>query len=201
MPETLIIETKGNLELKYDIWSRLIKDRIIFILRIPQEYEASVICAQLLFLQLQDRKKEIAIYINSPGGWIEGGGLAVYDTMKHVANPIATYCLGEARGVAALLLAAGTKGRRFILPHARVMLYQPYDEVYGQASDISIAAEEIIRVREKLVKILARHTGQPEERVARDLERDKWMSAEEAVAYGIADQVLIAAEAKKEEKA
>lgn len=184
-----VVEREGNRERSYDIYSRLLKERIIFVGDEINGQTASLIVAQLLFLEGEDPEKEISMYISSPGG-IVSSGLAVYDTIQFIKPPIATYCMGMAASMAALLLAAGSKGRRNILPHARVMIHQPMGGAQGQASDIEIQAREILKLRESMSQILAHHTGQPVEKIALDTDRNYWMDAREAVEYGIVDNIL-----------
>lgn len=184
-----VVEREGNRERSYDIYSRLLKERIIFVGDSLGSQSASLIVAQLLFLEGEDSKKDINMYISSPGGIISSG-LAIYDTMQFIKPPIATFCMGTAASMAALLLASGEKGKRNILPHARVMIHQPMGGAQGQASDIEIQAREILKLREKLNEILSSHTGQPLERIEKDSDRNYWMDAQEAVEYGIVDNVL-----------
>ncbi|MFO8183188.1 MAG: ATP-dependent Clp protease proteolytic subunit [Candidatus Aegiribacteria sp.] len=184
-----VVEREGNRERSYDIYSRLLKERIIFVGDSLGSQSASLIVAQLLFLEGEDSKKDINMYISSPGGIISSG-LAIYDTMQFIKPPIATFCMGTAASMAAVLLAAGEKGKRNILPHARVMIHQPMGGAQGQASDIEIQAREILKLREKLNEILSRHTGQPLDRIEKDSDRNYWMDAQEAVEYGIVDNVL-----------
>lgn len=185
----MVIETTGRGERAYDIYSRLLKDRIIFIGTPIDDVIANLIIAQVLFLQMEDPGKEINVYINSPGGSVTAG-LAIYDTMQFVKCDVATYCVGQAASMGALLLAAGTKGKRFSLPHARVMIHQPWGGAQGSASDISIHAKEILKLKDELNRILAKHTGQPIERIEKDTDRDYFMAADEAKAYGLVDQVV-----------
>ncbi|MDI1472071.1 MAG: ATP-dependent Clp endopeptidase proteolytic subunit ClpP [Thermodesulfovibrio sp.] len=185
----IVIEQTGRTERVYDIYSRLLKDRIIFIGTEINDQVANVVIAQLLFLQTEDPDKDIHIYINSPGG-IVSSGLAIYDTMQYVKPDIATYCIGQASSMACVLLAAGTKGKRFALPHSRVMIHQPIGGFYGQATDVEIHAREILKMKELLNQILSRHTGQPIEKIQKDTERDFFMSAQEAKEYGIVDEVI-----------
>jgi ATP-dependent Clp protease, protease subunit len=184
-----VVEREGNRERSYDIYSRLLKERIIFVGDEINGQTASLIVAQLLFLEGEDPDKEISMYISSSGG-IVSSGLAVYDTIQFIKPPIATYCMGMAASMAALLLASGSKGRRNILPHARVMIHQPMGGAQGQASDIEIQAREILKLRESMNQILAFHTGQPLDKIALDTDRNFWMDAREAVEYGIVDNVL-----------
>lgn len=185
-----VVEREGNRERSYDIYSRLLKERIIFVGDSLTNQSASLIVAQLLFLEGEDSKKDINMYISSPGGLVSSG-LAIYDTMQFIKPPMATFCMGTAASMAAVLLAAGAEGKRNILPHARVMIHQPMGGAQGQASDIEIQAREILKLREKLNIILAEHTGQPLERISQDSDRNFWMDAQEAVDYGIVDNVLI----------
>lgn len=185
----IVIEQTGRTERAYDIYSRLLKDRIIFIGTPIDDNVANTVIAQLLFLQTEDPDKDIHLYINSPGG-IVSSGLAIYDTMQYVKSDIATYCIGQAASMGALLLAAGTKGKRFGLPHARIMIHQPMGGFQGQATDIEIHAREILRTKDVLNRILAAHTGQPLEKISADTERDFFMSGEEAKEYGIVDEVI-----------
>ena len=184
-----VVEQTGKGERTYDIYSRLLLDRIVFISGEVNDEMANAICAQLLFLQSQDPKKEISCYVNSPGGSVTAG-LAIYDTMQFVKCPIATYCLGQAASMGAVLLSAGTKGRRFALPNARIMVHQPTGGAEGKATDIEITAKEILRLKDVLNGILAKHSGKKFEDVVRDTERDYFMSAEEAKAWGLIDEVL-----------
>jgi ATP-dependent Clp protease protease subunit len=185
----IVIEQTGRTERAYDIYSRLLKDRIIFLGTAIDDNVANTIVAQILFLQTDDPDKDIHIYINSPGG-IVTAGLAIYDTMQYVKPSIATYCIGQAASMGALLLAAGTTGKRFALPHARVMLHQPMGGFQGQATDIEIHAREILKMKDTLNQIISRHTAQPLEKIRTDTDRDFFMSAQEAKAYGIVDDVI-----------
>lgn len=185
----IVVEQSARGERAYDIYSRLLKDRIIFIGTPVDDTIASLVIAQLLFLQNEEPDKEIHVYVNTPGGSVTAG-LAIYDTMQFVKPDVATYCMGQASSMGAVLLAAGTKGKRFALPHARIMIHQPWGGVQGAAADISIQAQEILRLRERLNDILAKHTGQPLEKVQKDTDRDYFMSAEEAKTYGIVDDVI-----------
>ena len=184
-----VVERVGNTERSYDIYSRLLKDRIVFVGDVITNASASVVVAQLLFLAGEDPERDINMYINSPGG-IVSSGLAIYDTMNFIKPDVATFCLGSAASMAALLLSAGARGKRNILPHARVMLHQPMGGVQGQASDIEIEAREIIKTRHELNRILADHTGQPLEKIEIDTDRNFWMDASEAVSYGLVDNIL-----------
>jgi len=185
----MVVEQTGRGERAYDIYSRLLKDRIIFIGTVVEDVISNLVIAQLLFLQMEDPDKDISVYINSPGGSVTSG-LAIYDTIQFVKPDVATYCIGQATSMGALLLASGTKGKRFALSHARIMIHQPWGGVQGAASDISIQAKEILRLREKLNQILSLHTGQSLEKVEKDTDRDYFMSAEEAKQYGIVDEVI-----------
>lgn len=184
-----VVEREGNRERSYDIYSRLLKERIIFVGDVLNNQTAGLIVAQLLFLEGEDSKKDINMYISSPGGEISSG-LAIYDTMQFIKPPLATFCMGTAASMAAVLLAAGANGKRNILPHARVMIHQPMGGAQGQASDIEIQANEILKLREKLNIILSEHTGQPLERITKDSDRNFWMDAREALDYGIVDNML-----------
>lgn len=186
----IVIEQSGRGERAYDIYSRLLKDRILFIGCPITDEISSLIIAQLLFLESEDPEKEIFIYINCPGGVVTAG-LAIYDTMQYVKSPISTFCVGQAASMGALLLSAGSTGKRFALPHARIMIHQPLGGFQGQASDIDIQAKEILRMREKLNEILVHHTNQPLTKIQGDTDRDFFMSALEAKAYGLIDDVLI----------
>jgi len=185
----MVIETTGRAERAYDIYSRLLKDRIIFIGTPIDDMVANLIIAQLLFLQMESPEKDISVYINTPGGSVTSG-LAIYDTMQFVKSDVNTYCVGQASSMGAVLLAAGRPGKRYALPHARVMIHQPWGGVQGVAADISIQATEILKMRAKLEEIIAKHTKQPLEKVQKDTDRDFFMSAEEAKAYGIVDEVI-----------
>ncbi|MEW6571433.1 MAG: ATP-dependent Clp endopeptidase proteolytic subunit ClpP [Nitrospirota bacterium] len=185
----IVIEQTGRTERAYDIYSRLLKDRIIFIGSLVDDYVANIVIAQLLFLQTEDPEKDIHLYINSPGG-IVSSGLAIYDTMQYVKPDIATYCIGQAASMGALLLSAGTSGKRFALPHSRIMLHQPMGGFQGQATDIEIHAREILKMKDTLNRILAFHTRQTLEKIQADTERDFFMSGEEAKNYGIVDEVI-----------
>jgi ATP-dependent Clp protease protease subunit len=185
----MVIEQTGRGERAYDIYSRLLKDRIIFIGETIDDHLANLVVAQLLFLESEDPEKDVNIYINSPGGVITSG-LAIYDTMQYIKCPVATICVGQAASMAAVLLAGGTKGKRVALPSARIMLHQPLGGTQGQATDIQIHAKEILRLKDRLHEILVHHTGQPRDRIERDTDRDFFMSAEEAVEYGIVDKVI-----------
>ena len=185
----IVIEQTGRSERAYDIYSRLLKDRIIFVGTVVDDYVANIVIAQLLFLQTEDPEKDIHLYINTPGG-IVSSGLAIYDTMQYVKPDIATYCIGQAASMGALLLAAGTRGKRYALPNSRIMLHQPMGGFQGQATDIEIHAKEILRMKDTLNKILSKHTGQSLEKIQTDTDRDFFMSGEEAKEYGIVDEVI-----------
>ncbi|MCX7819159.1 MAG: ATP-dependent Clp endopeptidase proteolytic subunit ClpP [Kiritimatiellae bacterium] len=185
----MVIEQTGRGERAYDIYSRLLKDRIVFLGTAVTDEVSNLAIAQLLFLQSEDTEKPVRLYINSPGGSVTAG-LALYDTMRYLSCPVETYCVGQASSMAAVLVAAGTKGRRYALPNARIMIHQPWGGVEGQAADISIQAKEILRLRDRLNEILAFHTGRSVEAVAKDTDRDFFMSAEEARQYGLVDEVL-----------
>jgi ATP-dependent Clp protease protease subunit len=185
----MVIEQTGRGERSYDIYSRLLKERIIFLGSDIDDTTADLVMAQLIFLEYEDPEKDITIYINSPGG-IVSSGLAIYDTIQFIKPDVSTICIGQAASMGAILLAAGTKGKRFALPHARVMLHQPIGGAGGQAADIAIHAKEIIRVKNSLNQIIQKHSGQDLEVIARDTDRNFFMSAEEAKAYGIIDDIL-----------
>jgi ATP-dependent Clp protease protease subunit len=185
----MVIEQTGRSERAYDIYSRLLKDRIVFIGSPIDDILANTVIAQLLFLQTEDSEKDIHIYINSPGGVVTAG-LAIYDTMQYIKPDISTYCLGQAASMGALLLTAGTKGKRFVLPHSRVMIHQPMGGFHGQATDVEIHAKEILKMKETLNNIMANHTGQPLEKIHIDTERDYFMSGQESKDYGIVDEVI-----------
>ncbi|MFA5164997.1 MAG: ATP-dependent Clp endopeptidase proteolytic subunit ClpP [Candidatus Omnitrophota bacterium] len=185
----MVVEQSGRGERAYDIYSRLLKDRIIFIGTPIDDYVANLIIAQMLFLQMEDPDKDINMYINTPGGVVTAG-LAIYDTMQFVKPDVCTYCIGQATSMGAILLAAGTKGKRLALPNARIMMHQPWGGTQGAAADISIQAKEILRMRDRIEELLAKHTGQPLEKIKKDTDRDYFLSAEEAKAYGIVDEVI-----------
>ena len=191
-PEANIIVTESTPrgERHSDIFSRLLMDRIVFLGTEINDYVANLVIAQLLFLDSEDSTKEISLYINSPGGYVNAG-MAIYDTMQYLQSPIATICLGQAASMAAVLLAAGSPGRRIMLPHARAMLHQPLGGFSGQAADIDIQAREMLLTKQKLNEIVAYHTGQPIERIRHDTDRDFFLGADEAKAYGLVDQVLV----------
>ncbi len=185
----MVIETTGRSERAYDIYSRLLKDRIILLGSEVNDTVASLICAQLLFLESQDPEKEIFMYINSPGG-VVSAGLAIYDTMQYVSPPVSTFCMGLAASMGAFLLAGGAKGMRYALPNSQIMIHQPSGGFQGQVTDIDIHARQVLRLRETLNRIMAGHTGQTYEKIAADTERDNFMTAEEALNYGIIDKIL-----------
>jgi len=192
----MVIEQTNRGERAYDIYSRLLKDRIIFLGSAIDDNVANLIIAQLLFLDAEDPEKDINLYINSPGGLVTSG-LAVYDTLQYTKAPVSTICIGQAASMGALLLAAGTAGKRFALPNSRVMIHQPLGGFQGQASDVDIHAREILKVRERLNEILSRHTGQPMEKIRLDTERDYFLSGEEAKAYHLVDEVIEKAPTRK----
>ncbi len=185
----IVVEQTARGERSYDIYSRLLKDRIIFLVGGVEDHMANLVVAQLLFLESENPDKDIHFYINSPGGVVTAG-LAIYDTMQFIKPDVSTMCIGQAASMGALLLAGGAKGKRYALPHSRMMIHQPSGGVQGQATDIQIQAKEILTLKERLNKIMSNHTGQPIEVVARDTERDNFMSATQAVEYGLVDQVL-----------
>lgn len=185
----MVVEQTARGERAFDIYSRLLKDRVIFLGGPIDDYVANLIVAQLLFLESENPDKDISIYINSPGGVVTSG-LAIYDTMQFIKPDVSTMCIGQAASMGALLLAGGTSGKRYCLPNARVMIHQPLGGIQGQASDIAIHAEETLKIKAKLNQILAKHTGQPEEVIAKDTDRDNFMSAERAQKYGIVDKIL-----------
>jgi len=189
----MVIEQSGRGERAYDIYSRLLKERVVFLVGPVTEVTANLIVAQLLFLESENPDKDIFFYINSPGGSVSAG-LAIYDTMQFIKPDVSTLCVGQAASMGAFLLAAGDKGKRFALPNSRVMIHQPMGGFQGQATDIEIHAKEILYLRARLNEILARHTGKPVETIARDTERDFFMSGEDAVKYGIVDRVLVSRE-------
>ncbi|WP_419779719.1 ATP-dependent Clp endopeptidase proteolytic subunit ClpP [Maridesulfovibrio sp.] len=185
----IVVETTGRTERAYDIYSRLLKDRIILLSGEVNDHVASVICAQLLFLESEDPEKEIYMYINSPGGVVTAG-MAIYDTMQYISAPVATLCMGQAASMGAFLLSAGEKGQRYSLPHSRILIHQPLGGAQGQATDIDIQAREILRLRRSLNSIMAENTGKTVEEIEKDTDRDNFMSADEAVEYGLIDKVL-----------
>src|SRR5271154_4771547 len=184
-----VIENTGRGERSSDIYSRLLRDRIVFLGTAIDDGVANSIIAQLLFLQMEDSKKDISIYIHSPGGYVTAG-MAIYDTMQFMTCDVATYCIGMAASMGAVLLSSGTKGKRFSLPNSRIMIHQPSGGARGQASDISIQAREILRLKKRLNEIMSYHTGQPVDRIEKDMERDNYMSADAAKEYGIVDEVV-----------
>jgi ATP-dependent Clp protease protease subunit len=185
----IVVESKGREERAYDIYSRLLKDRIIFLQGVVQDDMANLIVAQMLFLQFDDPKRDISLYINSPGGSVTAG-MAIYDTMQFITCDVATYCMGQAASMGAMLLTAGTKGKRYALPNARVMIHQPLAGSEGTAEEILIHAKEFLRTKETLNKLLAHHTGQPLDAILKGTDRDNFMSANEAKEYGLIDRVL-----------
>lgn len=192
----MVIESTNRGERAYDIYSRLLKDRIIFLGAPIDDVFSNLIIAQLLFLEAEDPEKDINLYINSPGGSVTAG-LGIYDTMQYVKPPITTICLGQAASMGALLLAAGTKGKRYALPNARVMIHQPMGGFQGQATEIDIHAREILKIRERLNQIMAEHTGQSLDKISQDTERDYFMSGTEAKDYGLIDEVIVRASEKE----
>ena len=189
----MVIEQSGRGERAYDIYSRLLKERVVFLVGPVDEVTANLIVAQLLFLESENPDKDVHFYINSPGGSVTAG-LAIYDTMQFIKPDVSTLCVGQAASMGALLLAAGDKGKRFCLPNSRVMIHQPMGGFQGQASDVEIHAREILYMRQRLNEILAKHTGQPIDKVARDTDRDNFFSAEDSVGYGLVDKVLVSRE-------
>jgi len=185
----MVVEQTARGERAYDIYSRLLKERIVFITGVVEDYGASLITAQLLFLEAENPKKEIAMYINSPGGVVTAG-LAIYDTMQYIRPNVQTLCIGQAASAASLLLCAGNKGERYTLPNARILVHQPSASYYGQAADIARHAQEIVKLKRRLNEIYAKHTGQSYEAVEKALDRDTYMTAEDAKAFGLVDQVL-----------
>jgi ATP-dependent Clp protease, protease subunit len=192
----IVIEQTGRGERAYDIFSRLLKDRIVFLGSPIGDEVANLITAQLLFLESEDPEKDIYFYINSPGGSVSAG-LAIYDTMEYIRPAVSTLCLGQAASMAAWLLAAGAKGKRYALPHSRIMIHQPLGGVQGQATDIDIQAREILRTREQMNNILVKHTGQSLRKIERDTDRDMFMTGKQAVEYGIVDEVIVSRPNKK----
>jgi ATP-dependent Clp protease protease subunit len=185
----IVIERDGRGERAYDIYSRLLKERIIFLGTPIDDQTANVVIAQLLFLESEDPEKDIYLYINSPGGYITSG-LAIYDTMQYIKPHVSTICIGQAASMAAVLLAGGEKGKRYALPNSRILIHQPLGGFQGQATDIDIQAKEILRMKDRINRILMRHTGQPLEKIANDTERDFYMTAEQALEYGIIDKIV-----------
>lgn len=186
----IVVEQTARGERSYDIYSRLLKERVIFIVGPIEDHMANLVVAQLLFLESENPEKDIHLYINSPGGSVTSG-LAIYDTMRFIRPDVSTMCIGQAASMGALLLAGGTKGKRFCLPHSRMMIHQPLGGFQGQATDIDIHAREILYIRDRLNQILSHHTGQPVEKVAEDTERDRFMGGEAAVDYGLIDKVML----------
>lgn len=184
-----VVETTGRGEVSFDIYSRLLKDRIIFLTGEIETLHADLIVAELLYLESLDSTQDIYLYINSPGGEVIPG-MAIYDTMQYIKAPVATICLGQAASLAAVILAAGRKGKRFALPHSRILIHQPWGGAQGQATDIEIQAKELIRIKRMINEILSKHTGQPVEKIQKDTERDYFMSPEEAKEYGIIDEII-----------
>jgi ATP-dependent Clp protease protease subunit len=193
----IVVEKEGHVERAYDIYSRLLKDRIVFIGSAIDDHVANVVIAQMLFLQSENKDQDINVYVNSPGGSVTAG-LAIYDTMQFVHCDVATYCVGQAASMGALLLTAGTKGKRHILPGARVMMHQPWGGTQGDASDISIQAEEMKRLKKHINELLAKHSGQKLEKVELDTDRDFFMSAQEAKDYGLVDEVVVSLKEAKD---
>ena len=191
----IVVEQSSRGERSYDIYSRLLKDRIIFVTGTIDDHMANLIIAQLLFLEAEDPNKDIHLYINSPGGSVSAG-LAIYDTMQYIKPDVSTICMGMAASMASVILAAGTKGKRFTLPYARVMIHQPLGGAQGQATEIEIHAREILRIRDEMNNIMSKHTGQPKEKIQIDTERDYYLTAEEAKTYGLVDEILIRKAAK-----
>ena len=194
-----VVEQTERGERAYDIYSRLLKDRVIFLGSEVDDVSANLVIAQILFLESEDPDKDIQLYINSPGGSLSAG-MAIYDTMQFCKPDVATTCVGQAASMGAILLAAGAKGKRFALPHARIMIHQPMGGFHGQATDIDIQAREILRLKETMNGLLAHHTGQPLARIAKDSERDFFMSPQEAIDYGLIDKVLVKPPADKEKR-
>lgn len=193
----IVIKQSARGERAYDIFSRLLEDRIIFIGTPINSEVANLVIAQLLYLEREDREKDIDLYINSPGGEVTSG-LAIYDTMQFIKPDVSTICIGQAASIAAVLLAGGAKGKRFALPYSRILIHQPWGQIYGQATDIKIQAEEMLRIKRIIHEILSKHTGQPIEKIERDTERDYYMSAEEAKEYGLIDNIIMPRDKSKE---
>ncbi len=193
----MVVEQTPRGERSYDIYSRLLKERVVFLVGEVNDYTANLLVAQLLFLESENPDKEIGFYINSPGGSVTAG-MAIYDTMQFIKPDVSTICIGQAASMGALLLAAGAPGKRYCLPHSRVMIHQPLGGIQGQASDIEIHTKEILAVRERLNEILARHTGQKIEKISKDTDRDNFMAAKEAVSYGLVDAVLESRDSMKD---
>ena len=189
----MVVEQSSRGERAYDIYSRLLKERVIFLVGPVEDMSANLVVAQLLFLESENPDKDIHLYINSPGGSVSAG-LSIYDTMQFVKPDVSTMCIGQAASMGALLLAGGTKGKRYSLPHARIMIHQPLGGFQGQASDVEIHAREILYIKNRLNEILAKHTGQPIDRIAKDTDRDNFLSGEDAVQYGLVDKVLVSRE-------
>ncbi|MCL2218748.1 MAG: ATP-dependent Clp endopeptidase proteolytic subunit ClpP [Chitinispirillia bacterium] len=189
----MVIEQTGRGERSYDIYSRLLKERIIFLGSDIDDVTADLVMAQLIFLEYEDAEKDITLYINSPGG-VVSSGLAIYDTIQYIKPDVSTICIGQASSMGAVLLAAGTKGKRFCLPHSRIMIHQPLGGAGGQAADIAIHAKEIVRIKQTLNEILCKHTGQPADVIAKDTDRNFYMSAAEAKAYGLVDEIFTSRE-------
>jgi ATP-dependent Clp protease, protease subunit len=185
----IVVEQTARGERAYDIYSRLLKERVVFVVGAVDDYMANIVVAQMLFLESENPDKDIALYINSPGG-VVSSGLAIYDTMQFIKPDVSTICIGQAASMGAVLLAGGTRGKRYCLPHARVMIHQPHGGMQGQAVDMEIQAREILETRDRLNKILAKHTGQSVERIKQDTDRDRFMDWQEAVRYGLIDKVL-----------
>ncbi|UCD84080.1 MAG: ATP-dependent Clp endopeptidase proteolytic subunit ClpP [Deltaproteobacteria bacterium] len=195
----MVVEQSQRGERAYDIYSRLLKERIVFIGTSINDEIANLIIAQMLYLEAEDPDKDINLYINTPGGWVPAG-LAIYDTMQYIKPQISTLCMGQAASMGALLLTAGSPGKRYSLPHSRIMIHQPYGGFQGQASDIAIQAKEILRMREEINNIFVKHTGQPMAKIQADTDRDFYMTSEEAVNYGLIDGVVTVRETTKKEK-
>jgi ATP-dependent Clp protease protease subunit len=193
----MVIEQTARGERAYDIYSRLLKERVVFVVGPVEDYMANVVVAQLLFLESENPDKDIHLYINSPGGSVTAG-LAIYDTMQFIKADVSTMCIGQAASMGAVLLAGGTKGKRYCLPHSRMMIHQPLGGFQGQATDIDIHAKEILLVRERLNRILSKHTGQPMERIQADTDRDNFLGAEQSVEYGLIDEILVTRKASAE---
>ena len=192
----MVVEQTGRTERAYDIYSRLLKDRIVFVGTPIDDNVSNLVIAQLLFLQMEDSDKDISLYINTPGGHVTSG-LALYDTMQFVKPDVATFCVGQASSMGAILLAGGAKGKRFALPHARVMIHQPWGGVEGAASDIHIRSNEILRLKKRINELLVHHTGQPLDKIEKDSDRDFFMTADEAMKYGLIDEVVKSMKKKK----
>ncbi len=185
----IVVEQTSRGERSYDIYSRLLKERLVFIVGAVDDYMANVVVAQLLFLESENPDKDVALYINSPGG-VVSSGLAIYDTMQFIKPDVSTICIGQAASMGAVLLAGGTKGKRYVLPHSRIMIHQPLGGFQGQAADLEIHAKEMLETRDRINKILAKHTGQSVEKIKADTDRDNFMDGAEAIAYGLIDRVL-----------